>query len=125
LKEDKKICPIPLERNKDTCSLTPERNTASLSLKEALICVVKLATSSTATFPVRIEKKEQPALYDSGADRSVINYSYFLTLKNPLIDTSNEIRVTDANGTSLQPRRTCLVSFLMGTQEFTQEFIIC
>ena len=88
--------------------------------------IVHLGTKDDCSIMIKIGERNYKTLWDSGAGKCVISYDKFLTisekLKSPLVPSN--ILIKAANGSLIQNKGECDITFKIGPQRFTFTFLV-
>ena len=88
--------------------------------------IVHLGTKDDCSIMIKIGERNYKTLWDSGAGKCVISYDKFLTisekLKSPLVPSN--ILINAANGSLIQNKGECDITFKIGPQRFTFTFLV-
>ena len=77
------------------------------------------------TFPITFQDNQNYyALYDTGADASLINYTAYVALGKEL-DTGYQPYIKNASGQDMGALGQVTCTFTINSQPFTQSFIVC
>ena len=77
------------------------------------------------TFPIKMEKEEIQALFDTGALKSVMSEEHYLKMKLPPLSRHRIITAVGAGGMDLGALGTVKAKFKLGKHWFEQEFLVC
>ena len=91
------------------------------------MCTVALGPNTGTVFPVTIANyaTQVNALFDTGAQRSCMNYDTFERLKLDELNTNRVPVVQSASGNSLHAVGTVTCGVNIGEKNFVQTFIVC
>ena len=101
------------------CSCCKDRH------KIECISQVIVGSSKGTTFPTKIEDIICNAPVDTGTSRSCISESFYTKLNLPPFKTLCRTNVRSASGSNLVPLGMVTCSFILGTENFSTEVIVC